>query len=232
MKNKKNTSLCDARTCFMCQNCLEEWRPAICGNKINIKLKKGETLFKEGDPVTGIYFVYSGNIKVTKQWDEDKELILRFARGGAILGHRGIGTNLNYPISGIALEPTVVCYVDMQFFESTLRVNTELTFQLVNFFAAELRTAERRMRDLAHMPVKGRVADALIKLRNQFGVNADGFIDIVLSRQDLASFAGATYETVFRVINELVNDKMIAVAGKSIAIINADTLASLVQSAD
>ncbi|WP_107827149.1 Crp/Fnr family transcriptional regulator [Mucilaginibacter yixingensis] len=216
----------------MCKNCLEEWRPAICGNKINIKLKKGEVLFKEGDPVTGIYFVYNGNIKVTKQWDADKELILRFARDGAILGHRGIGSNLNYPISAIALEPAVVCYVDMKFFESTLRVNSELTFQLVNFFASELRTAERRMRDLAHMPVKGRVADALLKLRDQFGVTADGFINIVLSRQDLASFAGATYETVFRVINELVNDRMIAVAGKSIAIINADALAALVQSID
>ncbi|PTQ99207.1 CRP/FNR family transcriptional regulator [Mucilaginibacter yixingensis] len=232
MKTKKNTSLCDTNTCFMCKNCLEEWRPAICGNKINIKLKKGEVLFKEGDPVTGIYFVYNGNIKVTKQWDADKELILRFARDGAILGHRGIGSNLNYPISAIALEPAVVCYVDMKFFESTLRVNSELTFQLVNFFASELRTAERRMRDLAHMPVKGRVADALLKLRDQFGVTADGFINIVLSRQDLASFAGATYETVFRVINELVNDRMIAVAGKSIAIINADALAALVQSID
>jgi len=216
----------------MCKNCLEEWRPAICGNKINIKLRKGEVLFKEGDPVTGIYFVYNGNIKVTKQWDADKELILRFARGGAILGHRGIGSNLNYPISAIALEPAVVCYVDMKFFESTLRVNSELTFQLVNFFASELRNAERRMRDLAHMPVKGRVADALIKLRDQFGVTADGFINIVMSRQDLASFAGATYETVFRVINELVNDRLIAVAGKSIAIINADALAALVQTID
>lgn len=232
MKTKKNTSICDASTCFMCKNCLEEWRPAICGNKINIKLRKGEVLFKEGDPVTGIYFVYNGNIKVTKQWDADKELILRFARGGAILGHRGIGSNLNYPISAIALEPAVVCYVDMKFFESTLRVNSELTFQLVNFFASELRNAERRMRDLAHMPVKGRVADALIKLRDQFGVTADGFINIVMSRQDLASFAGATYETVFRVINELVNDRLIAVAGKSIAIINADALAALVQTID
>lgn len=216
----------------MCQNCMEEWHPAICANKTNIKLKKGEVLFKEGDPVEGIYFVYSGNLKVYKQWDSDKELIIRFAKDGAILGHRGIGPNLNYPISASALEPSVVCFVNMKFFESTLKVNGELTYQLVNFFASELRKSERRMRDLAHMPVKGRVAGALIKLQKQFGTTNDGFININLSRQDLASFAGATYETVFRVINELVSEKSIRLSGKSIAIENFDALSGLRQSAN
>lgn len=229
---KKNNLICDTKTCFMCQNCMEEWHPAICANKTNIKLKKGEVLFKEGDPVEGIYFVYSGNLKVYKQWDDDKELIIRFAKDGAILGHRGIGPNLNYPISASALEPSVVCYVSMKFFESTLKVNGELTYQLVNFFASELRKSERRMRDLAHMPVKGRVAGALIKLQKQFGTTSDGFINISLSRQDLASFAGATYETVFRVINELVAEKSIRLSGKSIAIENFDALSGLRQSAN
>ncbi|MBE9668379.1 Crp/Fnr family transcriptional regulator [Mucilaginibacter boryungensis] len=213
----------------MCKYCIEEWHPAICANKINIKLKKGDILFKEGEPVEGIYFVYSGNIKVYKQWDNDKELIIRFAENGAILGHRGIGPNLNYPISAAALEPSVVCYISMKFFESTLKVNGELTYQLVNFFASELRKSERRMRDLAHMPVKGRVAGALIKLQKQFGTTPDGFINIVLSRQDLASFAGATYETVFRVINEMVQEQNIRLSGKSIAIVNQDALAALRQ---
>ena len=226
---KKNNPICDVRKCFMCKNCMEEWHPAICANKINIKLKKGEVLFNEGDPVSGIYFVYSGVIKVYKQWDDDKELIIRFAENGAILGHRGIGPNLNYPISAAALEPSVVCYVSMKFFESTLKVNGELTYQLVNFFASELRKSERRMRDLAHMPVKGRVAGALIKLQKQFGITNEGFINITLSRQDLASFAGATYETVFRVINELVQEQSIRLSGKSIAIINPDALAALRQ---
>jgi CRP-like cAMP-binding protein len=213
----------------MCQHSMEEWHPAICANKINIKLKKGEALFTEGQPVTGIYFVYQGVVKVSKKWDDDKELIIRFAKDGAIQGHRGIGNNLNYPISATALEPCVVCYVDMKFFERTMRVNSELTFQLVSFFASELRKSERRMRDLAHMPVKGRVAGALIKLQKQFGTTADGFININLSRQDLASFAGATYETVFRVINELVAEQSIRLAGKSIAIESLDALVALRQ---
>ena len=83
------------------------------------------------------------------------------------------------------------------------------------------------MRNLAHMPVKGRVAEALLHLRELFGEDYKGFINIDLSRQDLASFAGATYETVFRMINELVKEKLIKLSGKSIAIADREGLARL-----
>jgi CRP-like cAMP-binding protein len=67
----------------------------------------------------------------------------------------------------------------------------------------DLQESENKMRNLAHMSVKGRVAQALILLEAQFGPTDDNLINIKLSRQDLASFTGTTYETVFQVINEL-----------------------------
>ena len=224
---KKNASICDASSCFMCRNCIKEWQPAIALGKKNIKLKKGEVLFKEGEPVQGVYFVYSGSMKVYKKWDEDKELIVRFAKGGAMLGHRGLGSHLVYPISAAALEPSVVCFIDTNLFEATLKTNSEFTAQLIHFLVQELYESEKKMRNLAHMPVKGRVAEALLHLKELFGEDEKGCINIDLSRQDLASFAGATYETVFRMINELVKDKLIKLSGKSIAIANADGLAKL-----
>lgn len=95
------------------------------------------------------------------------------------------------------------------------------------FFAEELQISERKMRNLAHMSVKGRVAQALMTLKERFGVTTEGFIDIVLSRQDLASFAGTTYETVFRIINDLTLDKIITISGKSILITDPEKLVEL-----
>ena len=135
----------------------------------------------------------------------------------------------HYPISATALEAGVICYIDMEFFEATLKVNPQFTYQLMLFFADELQEAERKMRNLAHMPVKGRVAQALISLKDQFGTNPDGHIDVELTRQDLASYAGATYETVFRVVNELIQEKLINTNGKKISIINYDKLFLLTQ---
>ncbi|PJJ83148.1 Crp/Fnr family transcriptional regulator [Mucilaginibacter auburnensis] len=224
---KKSKAICNQNNCYLFQNCIKEWHPAILQNQKTFRVKKGEVIFREGDKVSGIYFVNSGNVKVHKKWDADKELILRFAKTGAILGHRGIGSDTGYPISATALEAGVICYVDMDFFEATLKVNAEFTYKLMQFFASELCESERKMRNLAHMSVKGRVAESLLLLQKQFGVTDDGFINIDLSRQDLASFSGATYETVFRVINELVNEKLLALSGKSIAIINQTGLSKL-----
>jgi CRP-like cAMP-binding protein len=218
---------CDLTSCLLCRLCLKDWLPAVAVNKQNIFFKKGQNIFREGDPVKGIYFIYSGNVKVHKKWGEEKELIIRFAKGGEILGHTGLGDDSHYPVSATALEPAIICYIEMGFFESTLHVNNMFTYKLMRFIANELQESEKRVRNLVHMPVKGRIAQAFMTLQNQFGVNKDGFIDIELTRQDLSSFAGASYETLFKVINEFTDEKLIEVAGKSIRITNEVMLQKL-----
>ncbi len=219
---------CDLKSCFLCKYCLIDWLPAVAANRENFLLKKGRRLFNEGDPVNGIYFIYSGTVKVHKQWGEEKELILRFAKGGDIVGQLGLGDQAIYPVSATAIEPCVVCFISIDFFESTLNINSNFTRQLVRVLANDLQESEKRMRNLAHMPVKGRVAQALLTLRTQFGVADAGFINIELTRQDLASFTGAVYESLFRVMNEFVDEKLVEVSGKRILIADEKGLLKLV----
>lgn len=218
---------CDLNSCYLCRLCLKDWLPAIGAHRKNFTFKKGQSIFKEGDPVTGIFFIYEGSVKVYKKWGNDKDLIIRFGKSGDVLGHLGLGRQATYPVSTTALENTTVCYISLDFFESTLRVNHELTYKLLLFFADELQQSERRMRDLVHMSVKGRIARALLMLQEQFGVGVDGFLNIELSRQDLSSFAGVVYETLFRVLNEFIKSSLISSQGKSLAIINRSGLEAL-----
>jgi CRP/FNR family transcriptional regulator len=190
----------------------------------NFHVNKGEVLFTEGSELTGIYFIYKGSFKVHKKWTDDKELIVRLATSGAILGHRGLGNDVYYPVSATALEPSEVCFIDLGFFQSTLKVNYQFLYELMMFFAGELKESEKKMRNLAHMPVKGRIAQALLSMQAKFGTTPEGYIDINLSRQDLASYTGTTYETVFRLMNELVQEGCIILSGKHICITNAEKL--------
>ena|SRR5688572_8991243 len=229
---KKLKPSCEQKGCFLCRLCLPEWIPAIEANKKSFHFKKGDLVFKEGEEVKGIYFVFSGTVKIHKKWGTEKELILRFAKGGDIIGHRGLGSELYYPISGTALEPTVVCFIDLAFFKTTITVNNDFTIQLLMFYAEELQRSEKKMSNLAHMQVKGRIAYSLLSLENKFGTAADGSIDIILSRQDLASYAGTTYETVFRTLNEFTQDGLIAVSNKNIRLLNQPVLLKLTNDQD
>lgn len=83
------------------------------------------------------------------------------------------------------------------------------------------------MRNLAHMPVKGRIAYGLLRLKNKFGVREDGMLNISVSRHDLASYAGTTYETAFRVMTELSKENLISFLERDIQIIDEANLAKI-----
>src|SRR5882724_11637473 len=117
----KHKNDCDLTSCLLCRLCIKEWLPAVDAQRKNFNFKKGELLFREGDDMKGMYFIYSGTVKVHKQWGKEKELILRFAKKGDIVGHRGLGGEPIYPVSATALEPVTVCYIDLDFFYASLK---------------------------------------------------------------------------------------------------------------
>ena len=200
---------CNLTDCFLCRHCMPEWKEIIALKKTTLPVKKGKPVFREGEKVTGIFFLYSGYVKVHKQWLEQKDLILRFAAPGDILGHRGLGGVDSYPVTATALEDSLLCYISNDFLESSLKTNPTLTYRLMHFYAAELQRAEQRMRDMVHMDVKGRIAGALLEI---------AALPLTITRQDIASYAGTTYETVFKFFNELTKGKIISTSGKDIRI--------------
>jgi len=211
-------SSCNLDSCFLCKHCIPDWKEAIAIKKKTVVFKKGALIFKEGNLVEGIYFLTEGAVKVHKQWGEQKELIVRFAKAGDVLGHRGLGGDNLYPISATCLEDSKACYIPNSFLEATLQTNPTFTYRLLHLYASELQKAEKRMRDMALMEVKGRIALALLEIVQLFGTDQEGYICIPIMRQDIASYAGTTYETVFKFFTELLSANTIAATGKRIKI--------------
>lgn len=221
---------CDLNSCFLCTNCITEWKELIALKKKTISVKKGELIFAEGDVVTGIYFINSGAVKVHKLWADKKELIIRFAAKGNMIGHRGVATGNAYPVSATALTNTSLCFIDSNFLETTLKADPALTYKFMQFYLAELQKAELRMRNLALMDIKGRIAGTLTELQDVFGKESNGYITVPVTRQDIASYAGTTYETVFKYLKSLERVKIIHSIGKSIRINDYKKLAAIAKS--
>jgi CRP-like cAMP-binding protein len=217
---------CDLERCFLCRHCMPEWREVTATRKKTLLIRKGKALFTEGEEVKGIFFLYSGVVKIHGPWTDGREMIIRFARGGEIAGHRGLVDTV-YPISATALGDTMACFISNEFLELSMKANPSLTYTLMHFYATELQKAEKRLRDITHMEVKGRVAGALLDIFRTFGVDENQFLALKLTRQDIAAYAGTTYETVFKFFTELTATGIITTSGKDIRINEPEKLTQL-----
>ncbi len=222
---------CDNQACFIKQFVYPEWWAFLSHFKPIYRYKKGERIIEEGGSVNGIFFIYEGKVKVHKKWESNKEYIVRLAKSGDVLGHRGFGGALYYPVSATALESSKICFIGNDLFDRLLKTNLPLTYQLLMFYAGELKLAERRMRNLVRMSAKSRIADALLMVKQVFGVQEENksLLKLRMTRKDLAGLAGTTYETVIRSLNALEAEKYIALSGKSIQLLDEKALYRLSQ---
>lgn len=206
--------------CFLCQHCLPEWRLLIDTKATIHQYKKGESIFRAGETLNGFYFIHEGNVKIHKKWKNNRDLIIKFAGPGSVLGHRGLSDHV-HPVSATALNRVTLCFVDADFFATTLLVNHELAHQMVLFFASELQKTEQSMSNMVQMDVKSRIALSLLDISNVFGTDQEGFINSSLSKQDIASYAGTTYESLFKTLNEWKDKAIIDLSEKKIKIIDS-----------
>jgi len=145
------------------------------------------------------------------------------------LGHRGLGGDMIYPVSAITLEPSQVTFIPIDIFYKAVKANANLAFQMMIFYADEFKMTEKRMKMMASMSAKEKVAVSIMTIIKAFGFDPNNpqMLDFTPSRKDIASIAGTTYETVIRVLHSLEKSKIIVQEGKSIRVLNLEYLQSL-----
>ncbi len=226
---RENPDSCGFDKCILCRSCDAVWVEAIAQNRKVFHYEKGQPIFTEGKAIHGLYFIYNGAVKIHQRWAPGNEFILRFAVAGDVLGHRAQGAGSASPVSATTLERTTVCYLDHAFLEAVSNANPLFVRMMMQLYATELQKAEKRMRALATMPVKSRVAEALFVLRHVFGEDAEGYCRIPVTRIDIASYAGTTYEAVFRLLIAWTREGLVTTAGKKIRIDEKEKLTALIQ---
>lgn len=228
MKNRIDCNECKNEKCFIKQGCFGEWLIKISNNKNQIWYKKGESIFREGEPIYGIHFIQQGGVKVVTTILHGREQIVRLAREGQILGHRGLGRTFYY-FNAVALVDSLVCFVENElFYEACLNCPT-FAYNLIFFYASELRRAELRVKNQAQMNIREKVAMAFIYSHEIFGMNPKTkMLNISLSRQGIADIAGTTAEQVTRQLSLFEKEKLIARHKREIIFLNIKGLEEIV----
>lgn len=211
----------DSVFCCMQGEALDE----ISDSKTCSVYRKGQVLFNEGGHPFGVYCVNKGKIKVSIVGDEGKEQIVRLAKDGDILGYRSMIAAERYNATATALEDSQVCFIPRDVFLNSLKKDGTLSIEVMKLLSSQLKEAEIKLTHLAQKPVRERLAETLLFLKETYGFepNTD-VLSVQLSREEIANLVGTATETAIRLLSELNKDKIIELMGKKIRIINLRAL--------
>jgi CRP-like cAMP-binding protein len=222
----------------LCKDCIQHFKTIfrkltpeqqnfISSRKTCGVYKKGTIVYKEGQRISGVYCINSGIAKIYKTGVEGKEQIIKFAVCGDIFGYRSILNGEPACTSVKINEDAVVCHIIASDFYSLLKENSEFGIDMLQLACAELGEANSYLTDIAQKSVRERLAEILIYLKDEFGLDEDKMIKIALTREELANLVGTATESVIRLLSDFKNSDLIELKGRRIRLLNIEGLAKI-----
>jgi CRP/FNR family transcriptional regulator, anaerobic regulatory protein len=190
-----------------------------------LRLKKGETLYRQGDTLQAVYGLRSGTLKTQTALSDGREQITGFHLPGEIVGLDGIG-DLHYQSTSLALEDTEVCAIPMADLESMARLLPSLQQQFHRILSREITQDHNHLLSLGSMRSEERLANFILNLAQRYslrGYSGQEF-NLRMSRDDIGSYLGMQIETVSRLFSRFSETGMVQINVRHIKILDVEGL--------
>ena len=181
--------------------------------------KKGTLIYSEGTPMKGCYFVYEGIVKIYQTGNEGKEQIIKFEKEGDIFGFRSVILKETACTSVETLSDSILCFIPDTVLFQEIRNNAEFAYELMQIACKELGESNRYIKDIAQKSVKERLAEILLLIAHDFGIEPDGTLKLAISREDLSNFVGTATETLIRLLSEYKTEGLVEAKGRRIKLL-------------
>ncbi|CAH1226688.1 CRP-like cAMP-activated global transcriptional regulator [Paenibacillus allorhizoplanae] len=193
------------------------------------QFKKNHVLMFENDLSQEVYLIRSGKLKVYRI-SEDREIILKVATPGEILGESEALSNHNYRLSTVeALENVSAWQIEKQDF---LRIVEQYPSVLKNAYTIlieRIRILNRLIRYLSFYDVRTRTANLITDLYYNFGKQEDSIfkIDLKINQSFLANMIGVTRESISKTLSDFQDEEILDIRNKYFYILNKSKLESI-----
>ncbi len=189
--------------------------------------KKGELLYEEGTRIKGCYFIYCGIIKIYQTGHEGKEQIIKFDQEGDIFGFRSVIRHEFACTSAKTFSDCILCHIPDKTLLHLLQNNSGFAYDMVQIACKELGDANHYIREIAQKSVKERLAEILLLISSEFGIEADGTLKLNITREELSNFVGTATETVIRLLSDYKSEGLVEAKGRKIKLLNIEKMKTI-----
>ena len=184
------------------------------------QFKRGSVIYRENSRINGCYCIQKGIVKVFKTGIDGKEQIIRFAKAGDIIGFRSVLSSELACTTAEVLDDAYTCYIPSETLVHLVKNNGNFSMELMQITCKELGEANAYITDIAQKTVRERLAEILIHLKKDFGLDDNKVLQISLTREELANIVGTATESVIRLLSEFKQDQLIELNGRKIKILD------------
>ena len=189
-------------------------------------LRRGETLFNEGDPGDRLYILTEGKVKLGHTSADGRENLIAVLGPGELLGELTLFDPGPRSTTATAVASTRMLELEHKELMEFLETRPQLAKHMLKALAQRLRRTNESLADLVFSDVPGRVAKALLDLADRFGEQTDEGVHVPhdLTQEELAQLVGASRETVNKSLAEFVSRGWIRLEGRAVLLLDTDRL--------
>lgn len=187
--------------------------------------KKNQLIYAEGETPEYLWCLLNGKVKKYKDGVGGRVQILRLIRSVQYFGYRAYFANELYNSSAAAFEPSRVGTLPMELVVELIDKYRGVAWFFLHELSRNLGSSDTKIVNLTQKHIRGRLAEALIILRDHYGYEDDDMtLKIYMGREDLANLSNMTTSNAIRTLSGFVNEGLITVDGRRICLLNEPVL--------
>lgn len=227
--NKVNSNTMDKFTtedvatliCNVWGDVTEEQKLVLKANLTIEKLKKGAVIYNELEHPRNLIFLVKGKVKIHKEGVTHRNQIVRVMKPNGMFGFQAFFANHEYETSAVAFEESIVAFIPLNIVKWLIQSNASVGYFFVCDLSVKLGIADVHTINLTQKHVRGRLAEALLFMKDIYGVESDGCtLCAHISREEMANMSNMTTSNAIRTLSSFVEEKLVETDGKKVRIIN------------
>lgn len=177
------------------------------------KYKPGKIVFMQHEPITDVFFIQSGKVKIYKTDYDGREQLFRVLQQDDMFPHQGFFRKGNYPAHAEIMEEAVLVNIPILSFENFLLTNPEICIKMFEVLGGIIVELQNRLEEKILYSVYDQIVLLLLRLARDNGeLMADNIyrLTISLTNGELANMIGSSRETVSRTLTKLKKQELIS----------------------
>jgi len=213
--------ICDIQApCF--QLLSKEEAELVRNSKTQVLFRKGDTLTKQGAFASYILFLISGVVKQYIEGSDNRSFNLRIVQAGDFIGLSSVFSKNIYNYSTTALTDCQVMLVGKESLSDIIKENGAFSFHLIQRYCSQNADLHMVLQDQQFKQMHGRLAASLFYL-NSLKSELPTIFQL-LSRKDLADFAGISTESAVKLLKSFEKEGLLELQEKDIVLLDPDHL--------